>query len=482
VSQRTLVSLLLVAAAACDHGGDDYNEPVPVVVDDTIALMEDQSLHLSELTANDTDVNTLTVVEEPQHGTISTTGDYVPEPGYFGHDRFVYAGRYLSYSSLDEAPRATVEIEIASDGIAYEHSKLVGETSANDMAVGDFDGDGHVDLVTCNGAGNVMTVFRNVSMGEGDYSLEPHVFEGGVQPAGLAVADIDGDGKLDIVIAAKNGVSVYRNLTVGPLAFAGPVVLAQGVNMVDVVATDLDGNGSADIAAIENGSAYPYPTRMHVWANQGNFAFATDLVYTTPSGPSHIVAVDADANGKSDLAVLADDQLSLFVNATTSALAFAARVDRSTGPDPLSLFLADLDGDGHAEIGVQHRYGSLWIYANRGAASPTFEAARAIDLATNTYLVQPAEIDGDGVIDLVGVAGGSAPFSFLANRSTPQMFAFDVAEANISDVGTLKLANFATPTALAFVELDGVAPQEMVVASKASGSGGTLGLRVLFGR
>jgi hypothetical protein len=62
------------------------------------------------------------------------------------------------------------------------------------------------------------------------------------------------------------------------------------------------------------------------------------------------------------------------------------------------------------------------------------------------------------------------------------MFAFDVAEANISDVGTLKLANFATPTALAFVELDGVAPQEMVVASKASGSGGTLGLRVLFGR
>lgn len=481
MSQRTLVSLLLAAAAACDHGDDDYIEPVPVVVDDNVALMEDEPLQLSELGANDTDVNTITVVEQPQHGTISMTGDYVPEPGYFGHDRFVYAGRYASYGPLDDAPRATVEIDIASDGIAYEHSKLIGETNANDMAIGDFDGDGRIDLVTCNAGGNVMTVFRNVSTGEGNYALEPHIFEGGVQPGGLAVADIDGDGKLDIVTAAKNGVSVFRNITVGPLAFAGPVVLGSGVNMTDVVATDLDGNGSVDIASIENGSTYPYPARMHVWANQGNLVFATDLVYTTPSSPTSIVAVDADADGKSDLAVLADDQLSLFVNATTSALAFAARVDRATGPDPLSLFLADLDGDGHPEIGVQHKYGSLWVYANRGAASPTFEAARAIELPAQTYLVQPAEIDGDGVIDLVGVAGGSAPFSFLANRSQPQEFAFEVAEAKISDVATLKMANFASPTALIFVELDGVAPQEMVVASKA-GASGTAGLRVLFGR
>lgn len=480
MSQRTFVCLLF-AAAACDHGGD-YIEPVPVVADDSIALMEDQSLLLRDLTANDTNVSAITVVEPPQHGIITMDGKYVPEPGYFGHDRFVYAGTPYSYSPLDDAPRATVEIEITSDGIAYEHSKLVGETNADDMATGDFDGDGKIDLVTCNKDRNEMTVFRNVSTGEGDYSLEPHVFEGGVQPVGLAVADIDGDGRLDVVTAAKNGVTIYRNLTVGPLAFAGPVVLGQDLVMTDVVATDLDGNGTVDIAAVEAGTSYPYAARMHVWANQGNLVFETDLVYATPPAPTDIVAVDADADGKSDLAVLGRDQLSLFVNATTSGLAFAARVDRGTGPSPLSLFLADLDRDGHPEIGVLHQYGSLWVYANRGAAAPTFEAARAIELASATYLVQPAEIDGDGVIDLVGVAGGSAPFSFLANRSQPQDFAFDLAEANISDVATLKLANFATPTALSFVELDGVAPQEMVVASKSATVSGTAGLRVLFGR
>ena len=349
------------------------------------------------------------------------------------------------------------------------------------MAAGDFDGDGRIDLVTCNYQRNEMTVFRNVTTGQGAYALEPHVFEGGVQPIGLAVADVDGDGRLDIVTAAKNGVTVYRNITVGPLAFAGPVVLGSGLMMNDVVATDLDGNGTVDIAAIENGTSYPYPAHLHVWANQGNLVFATDLVYATPANPTDIVAVDADADGKPDLGVLAKDQLSLFINATSSGLAFAARVDRGTGPEPLSLFLSDLDGDGHAEIGVQHRYGSLWIYANRGAASPSFEAARAIELPSATYLVQPAEIDGDNVIDLVGVAGGNAPFSFLTNKSEPQMFAFDVLEANVSDVATLKTANFASPTALVFVELDGVAPQEMVVASK-SGSSGTAGLRVLFGR
>lgn len=476
---RSIVCLLLLGA--CDHDGSDYNDPIPVVTDDRVALAEDESFRLLDLAVNDVDVNAITVVEMPAHGTITMAGEYVPEPGYFGPDRFVYAGKYLSYGSVEDAPRAVVEIDIASDGIAFEHSKLVGETNANDMAAGDFDGDGRVDLVTCNVQRNEMTVFRNLTTGEGAYMLEPYVFEGGPQPIAIAVADVDGDGRLDVVTAANNGVMIYRNLTVGPLAFAGPVVLGAGLVVTDVVATDLDGNGTVDVAAIESGSTYPYPARMHVWANQGNLVFATDLVYSTPKSPTDIVAVDADADGRDDLAVLAADQLSLFVNATTSGLAFAARVDRGTGPQPLSLFLADLDEDGHRELGVQHNYGSLWIYANRGAASPIFEAARVIELPYATTLVQPAEIDGDGKLDLVGAAGGAAPFSFLANRSQPQVFAFDVAEANVSDIATRKLANFASPTALSFVELDGVAPLEIVVASKAA-SGGTAGLRVLFGR
>lgn len=479
--------LLAIALAACTDGSDDGSIYPPATAnDDQVTLPEDQELALLSLADNDLDVNWVEVVDMPQHGTVEY-GKYIPQPGYFGPDQFTYRGRYSEYGG--EPAMATAHLTIASDGIAYEQSRMLAETEAGDLAAGDLDGDGKLDLVTCDRQLNEMVVFRNTSSGEGQYAVEPFRFEGGEAPARLAVADFDDDGRLDVITATYEGLAIFRNVTEpqGPLAFAAPVQLGSGITY-GVAAADLDGDGLTDLASIESVNSY-YDGELHVWLNEstaGVFAFGADTVFATPPAPTRIASVDADDDGRADLAVLGDDKLSVFVNATTlgaTVPAFAARIDRGTAPDPVSMFLVDLDGDSRREIGVLHRYGALWIYANRAAAAqtPSFEAARVLDVPYATVLVAPAELDGDGVIDLVGASGETAPFSFLQNRSQPQDYQFELAQAKIADVATRKAASFASPTALSFVDLDGVPPLEIVVASAGGITSASSGLRVLFG-
>jgi hypothetical protein len=478
--------ILLAIAGCTDHYSDDGGDtkPPPVANDDHIMIGEDQSLDLKMLTANDENVQYTTVVDMPQHGTISS-GVYRPEPAYFGPDTFTYTGKGDYYGGAS-AP-ATVYLLVTSDGIAYEHSQSLTDRSANDLAVGDIDGDGKVDLVSCNTNLNEIDVYRNVTAAPGQYAVDEYRFEGGTYPAHVAVADLDRDGRADVITAADDGLTILRNITMtgGPLAFAAPARLGN-VSMDDVVAADIDGDGITDLAAIGAPNYYSSGT-LHVWLNQstsGTLAFGAEATFATAVSPTRLAEVDADDDGRVDLAVLGGASLSMFVNATSAGAtiaAFQARIDRATAPNPLSMFLLDLDGDGRKEIGVFHQYGDLWIYANNATTStPSFEAARALDVPSYIALVQPADVDGNGVMDLIGAATGDAPFTYLTNHSQLQSYSFDAVDAEISDVATRRLAGFATPTAMQFVELDGVAPAEMVVASRA-GNPGTAGLRVLFG-
>ena len=130
-----------------------------------------------------------------------------------------------------------------------------------------------------------------------------------------------------------------------------------------------------------------------------------------------------------------------------------------------------------------HDYGLLWIYSAQATASVSFEAARVLDLPFSTTVVAPAQLDGDGIIDLVGARTGSEPFSFLNNHSSPQLYEFERIDATIADVESRRLAAFGTPTAVKFVELDGVPPLEIIVTSSGPfGNVANAGVRVLFGQ
>lgn len=494
MSRRLLLGLGALLAG-CDEGEDYVAEPKPepILRDDSYTIAEDDAgtINKTKLLANDEHIpytGSFDIATEPQHGTFGS--GYIPDPGYFGPDSFTYSVTANDGTKVI----ARVDVMVTSDGLPYESAVRLDTGSAWGVAAGDIDGDGKIDLVTAEAETSSVVVLANRSTGPGAYAVQPFGFEGGHAPVGVAIADVDDDGRLDVISAAKDdGLVVLRNITVtgGPISFAGPIYLPAR-NAVAVVTADLNGDGLVDLAAIDD-----YDDDVLVWLNAtvaGVTAFGARTAFATPDGPLQLIVDDADGNGTADLAVLArtTGELSLFLNATAAGATtpvFAARLDRSTGTNPSGMFLADLDADGDQEIAVLHDSESLWIYANRNATpgSPSFEAARTIDLpmlssTADKAVIAPVDLDGQGGLDMMLATQGSSPSTFLTNRSTQQgAYAFDIGAAKIGDLKLRKRVTYGRPTGVLFAELDGAPPQEIVVTARREFSGDA-GTFVLFGR
>ncbi|MEP7143434.1 MAG: VCBS repeat-containing protein, partial [Ferruginibacter sp.] len=124
-------------------------------------------------------------------------------------------------------------------------------TGPNDVSLGDFDGDGKADLAVTNKNDNTVSVLRNTGI-SGTISFATRVnFATGTSPMGVCISDIDADGKLDIIVTntANNTVSVLRNTSsLGVISFAAKIDLATAFNPLGLAINDLDGDGKADIA------------------------------------------------------------------------------------------------------------------------------------------------------------------------------------------------------------------------------------------
>ncbi|MCH8046527.1 MAG: VCBS repeat-containing protein, partial [Planctomycetes bacterium] len=112
------------------------------------------------------------------------------------------------------------------------------------VAVADLDGDGALDLVTANAVGDDVSVL--LGLGDGTFAA-PVRFAAGDRPGSVAVADLDGDGALDLVTANRYSDDVSVLLGRGDGTFAAPVNFAAGDGPQSVAVADLDGDGALDL-------------------------------------------------------------------------------------------------------------------------------------------------------------------------------------------------------------------------------------------
>jgi hypothetical protein len=249
------------------------------------------------------------------------------------------------------------------------------------VAVQDLDGDGKPEIVTANYGGTTVSVLRNIgTMGSiTTNSFAPAVsFTVGPTPVRVMIADVDGDGKADVVTVnngnSSQAMSVLRNLsTLGNIAFATNVDFPGLSTSYCLAIGDLDGDGKPDVVI----GSQPDGQSVSVYRNTSTpgsittNSFAAPVDFAVGGWANSVTIGDLDGDGKPDVAVVTQipDHLSLFKNTSTpgsfTSSSFAARVDFAAGWNPNGVVIGDLDGDGRPDIVFANQYdGTISIYQN----------------------------------------------------------------------------------------------------------------------
>jgi hypothetical protein len=289
-------------------------------------------------------------------------------------------------------------------------------------------------------------------------------FTPGTTPEQVAVADFNGDGKVDLAVAnytfstqSPNGpgtVSVFTNSTTtgsGTVSFASQQTFATGVNPFGLAVADFNGDGKPDLVATNsnwNGASQISPSTVSVLMNTtptgaSTASFASQQTFGVGANPGGVAVADFNGDGKPDIAVVneSSNTLSVLLNTTLTGSAtasFAPQQTFPTGHFPDTVTVADLNGDGKPDIIVGNENDdTVTVFMNttaRGASSVTFAAPQTITVGTTSLsTVVVGDFTGDGKPDLAVTNTRSDNVAVLVNTTptgaasasfgTPQTFA-----------------------------------------------------------
>lgn len=234
----------------------------------------------------------------------------------------------------------------------------------------------------------------------------------GYYPQGHVLADLDGDGDLDVAVAhiGTGGFSILENAGDGSFEPARFVALQTPMTTecADLASGDLDGDGDIDLAFCM-GSYGTTGQTIAVVANNGDATFALNTYYVCGRGPTGIVAFDADGDGDLDLATANwywdESDVSVLLNDGLGS--FTTRVDVAIpGSQPYKLCAGDFDGDGDADLAVSDtsNTGAVAVLSNTGAGtfgSPTWLPLPSGSSVNSIPGVHAADIDNDGDDDVL---------------------------------------------------------------------------------
>jgi gliding motility-associated-like protein len=286
-------------------------------------------------------------------------------------------------------------------------------SSIEELVVGDFDGDGKSDIAMTLAHLDQVLFLRNTATSgtidatsftpAGDANL-------GDYPVGISIADLDGDGKLDIIAANYHvsTISILRNTSsgIGDISFAAQLVLTSGLDPYRLVIGDIDGDGKLDIAT-SNKSGNSVSVLRNVTTGIGNISFDAKIDYPVSTFPYGIVLGDLDGDNKIDIITASANSantISILRNTSTSGVInFEPQVNFSTGYSAYDVAIGDLNKDGKGDLAIANANGNfVSLLTNISSGIGNINFGTHIDFPTNAILnnVQLGDIDGDGNLDL----------------------------------------------------------------------------------
>jgi hypothetical protein len=281
-----------------------------------------------------------------------------------------------------------------------------GNGTAAWLATADFNGDGHLDFARAgaNGMVDILLGIGDGTFGGGDSYPAADVKQ-------IETGDINGDGKLDLVMISPSFMQLGTMFGKGNGTFAMPASLSTAKTPEALALDDLNGDGASDAVVATSG---PGPSALRLFLTGGGMPVDYPLAFI----PTTVAIGNFDNAGGKDVVVGGYSNtmhfVTVFLGDTTGKLTAGKTFDVGKF-QPQMIKVADVDADGKPDL-VLGGLGSATVpqvFVARGAGDGTFSPLAGAQLGGGPDTIVVADLNGGGHLDVASVDTPGAGPSFL---------------------------------------------------------------------
>jgi len=276
----------------------------------------------------------------------------------------------------------------------------------------DLDGDGDIDIATAHNEPGTSHLVIMKNNGNGIFSLYAS-YAPAVLGQDISGGDFDLDGDIDLVMGDSWGTNpcVLVMVNNGSGNFSGPYAYSTGLHTRGLAAADVENDGDIDIIVSDNASS------ISILLNDGNGNFPTLAVYQTESNPNGLYVNDLNGDGYTDIAAASysGDNVQVLLNNGDGS--FGSASSYNTGSSTRRITGGDFDGDGDIDLSVSvNGADSVSVIFNNG--NGTYTNLTKYHVGDNPWGIKSADFDLDGDLDLACANFNSNNVSVLLNTGT----------------------------------------------------------------
>ena len=265
----------------------------------------------------------------------------------------------------------------------------------------DLDGDGRLDVLSASEVDDKIAWYRNQLDESEGFSIQKIITESAEFAQSVYAADLDGDSDYDVLRGGEDGIVSWHEND-GNSTFKSQKIIDDEGDAESIHTDDMDNDGDQDVLAVMGGIG-----EVRLYTNDGNGNFSYQKIYSgTSDRISNVSSGDLDEDSNLDI-ITAHFLISWHENLGGGE--FGPRQDVSTDPSATSVHAADLDDDGDKDL-VAGRFDNaardeiLW-FENDGDGN--FVAATVItEQVQGSAEVYSTDLDGDGDQDVVSASDG----------------------------------------------------------------------------
>ena len=283
-------------------------------------------------------------------------------------------------------------------------SPVAAGASPRSVVAGNWDGDGKLDLAVANRFSDFVTILQG--NGSGGFSpMTGSPVAVGTNPYSIATGDADADGELDLVVAnyGSNSVTILQGDGSGGFSEPAGSPVAVGTNPECVAVADLNGDGRLDVAVANAGSSN---VTILLRNDSGGFSATAQSPLSVGANPEFVAVADMNGDGTPDLNVAngSANNVTILLGNGSGGFIEAAGSPVAVGSNPVPVAVGDWNGDGKRDLAVANFSSSnLNILLNNTTSAPDGTACNDATACTTGDACQngacvgtptaPAEVD-----------------------------------------------------------------------------------------